>query len=128
MKLCTRVLCLLLVILTVGSLCACSGGNGNSSQTPAQTPEQEVRSCVEHRGRVAYMLRTIGGNELISSQATVTNVKKISDTKYEVSGRIVMTDVYGTQWSNTFDCEVNKYTDSWSCSSFDFTNSNWQKG
>lgn len=127
MKLLRRTLCLILVLLTVGSLCACgstSTGHGSTSKTP----EQEVRSAVESRGMFEYFGSSIGGNELKSSRATVTNVKKVSDTKYIVSGQIVMTDIYGTNWNNNFDCEVKNSGGSWTASSFEYTSKNWTKG
>ena len=127
MKTIKKILCLMLAVLAVCSLCACGSGS-NSSSTKEKTPEQQVRSAVESRGMLQYYGSTIGGNELKSSRATITNVKKVSDTEYLVSGKIVMTDIYGTNWNNTFDCKVKKSGDSWSAGSFEYTSKNWTKG
>ena len=134
MKLFRRILCMLLVLFTVGILCACgssSTGTGSTSTgtgSKSKTPEEEVRSAVESRGMFAYFGSSIGGNELKSSYTTITNVKKVSDTQYIVSGKIVMTDIYGTNWNNTFDCTVRKSGESWSAGSFEYTSKNWTKG
>ena len=91
MKTLKKILCLLLAICTICALCACGGGQ--SDEPKENTPEDKVRSAVTARGKTAYFGSTIGGNELKSSDATITTVKKVSDTEYRVSGRIVMTDV-----------------------------------
>lgn len=128
MKTFKKILCLMLAVLAVCSLCACVRGI-NSSSTKEKTPEQQVRSAVESRGMLEYFSSTIGGNELKSSSATIANVKQVSDTEYRVSGKIVMTDIYGTNWSNTFDCKVTQKSDgSWSAGSFEYTSKNWTKG
>ncbi len=128
MKTVKKTLCLILAVLTACSLCACGNGS-NSSSTKEKTPEQQVRSAVESRGAVEYFGSTIGGNELKRSSATITNVKQVSDTEYRVSGKIVMTDIYGTNWSNTFDCKVTQKSDgSWSAGFFEYTSKNWTKG
>ena len=128
MKTIKKILCLMLAALAVCSLCACGSGS-NSSSTKEKTPEQQVRSAVETRGMIEYFGSTIGGNELKRSSATITNVKQVSDTEYRVSGKIVMTDIYGTNWSNTFDCNVTQKSDgSWSAGSFEYTSKNWTKG
>lgn len=127
MKIIKKILCLMLVVLAISSLCACVDGS-DSSSTKEKTPEQQVRSAVEASGRTAYFGKSIGGNEIKSSSATITNVKKISDTEYLVSGKVVMTDVYGTKWNNNFDCTVRKSGDRWSAGSFDYTSSKWTKG
>ena len=126
MKTLKKILCLLLAICMICSLCACGGGNADEPKE--KTPEDEVRSAVRARGATAYFGSSIGGNELKSSNATISTVKKVSDTEYRVSGKIVMTDVYGTEWNNTFDCTVTKSGDSWYADSLDYTNSSWSKG
>ena len=118
------IVCWALIIVTLGTLCAC----GNASEKKAESVEDKVRSAVTSRGMLEYYGSTIGGNELKSSQATITNVKKISDTEYRVSGKIVMTDVYGTKWNNTFDCEVTTSDgEKWRAGSFDYTSKSWTK-
>ena len=119
-----KILCSVLAVVTMLSLCAC----GSSTSGTSKTTEDQVREAVESRGRVVHIGSKIGDNELNSSNVNITNVKKISDTEYLVSGKIVMTDVYGTAWNNTFDCEVTKEGDEWSAGSFEYTNSSWRRG
>ena len=125
MKTLKIIVCWILIIVTLGTLCACGG-----AKEKEESVEDKVRSAVRTRGMVEYIGSSIGGNELKSSSATITNLKKISDTEYRVSGKIVMTDIYGTKWNNTFDCNVYLRTDgeSWSASSFEFTSKSWTKG
>ena len=128
MKTFKKILCLMLAVLAVCSLCACGSGS-NSSSTKEKTPEEQVRSAVTSRGAFEYYGSTIGGNELKRSSVTITNLKQVSDTEYRVSGKIVMTDVYGTNWNNTYDCKVTQKSDgSWSAGSFEYTSENWTKG
>lgn len=128
MKIAKKILCLMLAVLTVCSLCACGGG-GSTSSANEETPEEQVRSAVETRGYIAYFGVTIGGNEIKRSQARITNVEQISETEYRVSGKMVMTDIYATNWSNNFDCKVTQKSDgSWSAGSFNYTSKNWTKG
>ena len=123
-----RVFCIVAVVLTIFSLCACGTSESGSSSNVEMTPEQQVSEVVKNRAMFNYMGSTIGDNELKSSSATITNVKEISDTEYLVSGRITMIDVYGTNWNNTFDCSVTKnINDEWVAGSFEYTNDNWSK-
>ena len=46
MKLLKRTLCLLLVLLTVGSLCAC-GGSNTSAEVPTENPVESAKSKLE---------------------------------------------------------------------------------
>ena len=118
------IICLLLVFATLGTLCAC-GGN---SETKPESVEDKVRDAVTYKARLEYFGSAIGGNDLKSSSATISTVKKVSDTEYKVSGKMVMTDVYGTRWSNNFDCKVTTSNgDSWSARSFEYTGSKWTK-
>ena len=96
MKKMMRILCFALVLVMLGSLCACGGGSSKQEESV----EDKVRSAVTSKASLEYFGNKIGGNELKSSSATVTNVKKISEKEYNVSGKIEMTDVYGTKWNN----------------------------
>ena len=127
MSIAKKVLCLVLVVLTICSLCACGAGSSSSGSKPKSETEQ-VRSAVEVSGRIAYFGKSIGGNEIKSSSANISTVTKVSDTRYKVSGKMTMTDVYGTKWTNNFDCTVDKSGDSWSAGSFKYTSNNWTKG
>ncbi len=46
-----------------------------------------------------------------------------------VSGKMVMTDVYGTEWSNNFDCNVvsDGTGEKWTAGSFKYTGDKWTK-
>ena len=120
MTLIKKILCLLLAMIMLLSLCACGGNNKK-----AKTPEEEIRQKVETMAAIKYIGSTIGGKELKSSRASVSTVRKISDTEYLVSGKITMMDVYGTNWNNTFDCTVEKDGTDWDVGSFDYTSENW---
>ena len=123
MKIIKMALCLILAILTVCSLCACS---------KPQPIEERIESAVLMRGAQESVGVTIGGIEIRNSTTTVTNIKKISETEYFVNGRITMYDIYGDSWSNTFDCTVRQEeTPSgkiWKSDPFEYTNTNWSKG
>lgn len=124
-----KLLCAVLVLAIVCSCCACGKNNTDGSvESEEKSTEDVVRSLVETRGMTAYFGMTIGGNELKSSSVTITNVKEISDTEYNVSGKIVMTDVYGNKWNNTFDCSVKQRNDNWSAGSLEYTSTKWTKG
>ena len=128
MKNIKKISCLFLVIMTLFIFSACSGGLADTDSTSSETSETDkVRSVVQTRGAMEYWSGTIGGKELTRSAAIITNVKKISDTEYLVSGKVNMLDVYGTWWTNTFDCEVTKYGDDWRAGSFDYTSNKWTK-
>lgn len=117
-------LCLLLVFLLILPLvCACG-----SKSSQVETDEDKVRSKVNARLTFAYYGNAIGGNELKSSTGTISTITKVSDSKYKVSGKVEATDVYGTVWTNTFDCIVTKNTDgTWSAGALEYTNQSWSK-
>ena len=87
--------------------CAC-GSSGSSTTVEEKSPEELVRTAVESRGRVEYIGSKIGDKDLKSSHAVITNIASVSDTEYRVSGRMILTDVYGDDWENTFDCTVTQ--------------------
>lgn len=128
MKLLKRTLCLMLVLLMVGSLCACGSNNSSNSKPVEKSEEELVRDAVETQRLFEYRFITIGGNEIQSANITITNIKKVSETEYLVNGKIVMNDVYGTQWNNTFDCTVKKSNGSWSANSYEYKSDSWRKG
>ena len=124
MKNLKTIICWILIILSLGTLCACGDTNNKRS------PEQQVSDIVFTKSVGEFRWSTIGGNELRSSSATITNVKKVSDSEYLVSGKMVMTDIYGTKWNNTFDCTVlyDFDDDEWSAGQFEYTSSTWRRG
>ena len=122
MELFKKALCLILTLITLCSFSACG------SETTVKTPEEQIRAAVKNQGYIEFIGSTIGGNEIRSSDAHVTNIKRISDTEYIVNGKVVMTDVYGTAWTNTFDCEVEQDSDGdWDVGSFEYTSDKWTK-
>ena len=126
MKKIRSIVCLFLALLMLGSLFAC--GSNDSSGGKSESVEDKVRNAVTFRATSEYYGSSIGGNELKSSSATISTVKKVSDTEYKVSGKMVMTDIYGTQWSNNFDCKVTTSDgEKWSAKSFEYTSDNWSK-
>ena len=130
MKVFKKLMCVALVLMLLCGVCACGANGSDSSSSDVdveESTESAVRSAVETRGMIARLGMTIGGNELKSSRVTITNMKKLSDTEYRVSGKIVMTDVYGTDWNNTFDCEVEYTGSKWSAGSLKYTNDRWTK-
>ena len=52
---------------------------------------------------------------------------EVSDEEYRVSGAMTMIDVYGTRWSNSFDCKVKKSGDSWSAGMFSYAFTEWRE-
>lgn len=126
MKKIRSIVCLFLALLILGSLCAC--GSNDSSGGKSESVEDKVCSAVESSAMIQYNSYLIGKNELKSSSATISTVKKISDTEYKVSGKMVMTDIYGTIWNNNFDCKVTTSDgEKWSAESFEYTNEIWLK-
>ena len=123
MKVFKKVLCLMLVCLTLGGLCAC-----NSDSNSSRSPLDVIRHEVEARGYSEYGGRSIGGNKLTRSSATITDITKLSETQYRVSGKVVMVDVYGTKWSNTFNCTVTYTGSSCKVGTFNYTSNKWSKG
>lgn len=118
-----RLFCIMLVLISVCGLCACR------SQSPAETTEDKVRNAVSNQLHVAFLGMSIGGNEAKSSRGTVTNIKQISDTEYQVSGKITVIDVYGNSWNNDYDCIVTQNTSGdWNAGSLKYVNSSWRKG
>ena len=126
MKKIRSIVCLFLALLMLGSLCAC--GSNDSSGSKSESVEDKVRSAVTSRASLEYYGSSISGNELKSSSATISTVKKVSGTEYKVSGKMVMIDIYGTKWSNNFDCKVTTSDgENWSAKSFEYTSNNWSK-
>lgn len=124
MKKINLIVWLLLSLLMLTSLCACKGA-GDGDSVPV---DHKIRAAVMSRADFEYYGASIGGNELKSSTATISNIKKVSDTEYKVSGKIIMTDVYGTKWSNNFDCEVTTSNgEKWVAGSFNYTSGKWNK-
>ena len=126
MKKIRSIVCLFLALLMLGSLCAC--GSNYSFGSKSESVEDKVRSAVTSRAISEYRWRSIGGNELKSSSATISTVKKVSDTEYKVSGKMVMIDIYGTKWSKNFYCKVTtSHGEKWSAKSFEYTSNKWSK-
>lgn len=127
MKKFVKIIVLFLAVISIGSfLCACGTGAGKSNE---KSEIEAVRSAVEAKGMFAYMGSTIGGNDLKSSEVTITNTQQDGPNKYIVNGKIVMIDIYGTRWSNTFDCEVTRYDSNseWSAGKLEYRSNSWNR-
>ena len=134
MKKTVKILALFLAIISITALvCACgnsSTGNSNTSQSKATESEVDaVETKVKTKGLFEYYGTSIGGNEIKSSEVTITNTKRISSNEYLVNGTMTMIDVYGTRWKNTFDCTVTRSTGStsWSAGTFEYRSKSWSK-
>lgn len=125
MKKIKSIVCLVLVFLILGSLCAC--GDVGDSKDEGESVEGKIRNAVTSKASLEFFGSAIGGNELKSSKATVSTVRKVNETEYKVSGKMVMIDVYGTEWSNNFDCEVTLSAGEVKVGSFEYTGSKWNK-
>lgn len=120
-----KIVLLALSCMLCVSLCAC---NSDSAVGEEKSPEELVRSVVEERGRDVYFGATINGNELESSEPVITSVKEISEKEYEVSGIMVLTDVYGDKWENRFDCTVERFDSGpWHTDGFKYASTKWTK-
>ena len=125
-----KVLCLILIVaFSLSLLCSCSSSvNNNSSKETTTSEEYAVKQAVEGRLEMFYYGKTIGGNELVDSWGTIASVKRISSSKYTVSGQIQAKDKYGTIWKNNYDINVEKnYNGSWGADTFEFTSTSWSK-
>jgi len=97
-----KVFILLMVVIIIFGMAACS------SKEEKETIDIESK-IIERVKAYAYLegyYGSIGGNEIKTTNAEVTDISQISDTEYLVRGRITMIDVYGTQWSNLFDINM----------------------
>jgi len=110
-----KIISLLLAMLLIFSLCACSSseGSGNSE-------EDKVISAVESR---AIVEMTLGYETNGVPQITTASVEEVSENKWEVSGKITVNDKYGDSYTGTYDAvvEYNPETDDASVVDFDHT-------
>ena len=117
-----KLITFILVLSVAVSFIACG-----EEENEGLTELDHVYNAVYAKGVTWYMAYTIGGKELKSSKVTITSYKKVSDTQYNVYGKIYATDLYGTQYSNTFDCTVSWNDTKWKTSSFKTNSSTWSK-
>lgn len=117
-----RVVCLFIAFLFIFSLVSCENSE-------VKTTEDKVRECVINRGAMEWLGLKIGGNEIRTSSATITNVRKVSEKEYIVNGKMQMTDIYGNVWTNTFDCTVESIDgENWILpDGFSYKSVNWVK-
>lgn len=130
-----RIIAFFAILIILGTFLVSCGGSkkthGKEAATKEPTEEEWVRSAVEERSYIAFFGKAIGGNELKSSGAQITNIKKISVREYKVSGTMVMTDIYGKNWRNNFDCSVTRKEKAeagenpWVANSFEYKSDNW---
>ena len=108
-----RIISFVLALTMILTLCACgspASSEENPQETTSETAERTEEEIVTDKVNVIcsiwYWGSTIGGNELKSSSGTITSLEKKSDTEYIAHGILKVTDVYGTVYTNTFDCSV----------------------
>lgn len=108
-----RIISFVLALTMILTLCACgspASSEENPQETTPETAERTEEEIVTDKVNVIcsiwYWGSTIGGNELKSSSGTITSLEKKSDTEYIAHGILKVTDVYGTVYTNTFDCSV----------------------
>ena len=109
---------------------ACKNNTGDdTSQTQELTDEEKVRNAVITKAIFQYFGRTIGGNEIKDSSATITNLLWLDKNTCKVSGVMKMKDVYGTIWKNNYDCVVTTSDDGehWKAGSFEYKSNYWSK-
>lgn len=121
-----RIAALFFVLCTVLFLCACDGSDGFGPKSK----EDLVRESVEIRGKIEYLGTKIGGKEMTSSSVNIKTVREVSDTEYYVAGKITMSDDYGNNWTNNFDCHVvyDADSDTWDVEDFETPTSGWSRG
>ncbi len=132
-------LCILLAILGAMLPDSSNSDSANETKVVSTTKEEKqkkanpkkdekmVREAVVSAGVRAGVGKAIGGNDIKFSEATVTNVERVTDDLYRVNGKICMTDIYGTKWENRFDCEVIRANNSWLAEPLQYKSENWIK-
>lgn len=91
-------------------------GCGKTDTQNETEPDENyyIRTAVTREINFNRQNWTIDGNDIKSAQTTITNItkKEANDTipfeHYEVNGKVTFTDIYGTNWYNKFDCEVDE--------------------
>ena len=110
------------------SLGACQSYNNSSNTEDKVSDEQMVRDAVTARALMEYYGTSIGGNAITRSNASIASIRQGGEFTYYVSGKMRMTDKYGTIWENNFDCTVTSTNgENWSCSAFRYKNTNWTR-
>ncbi len=120
MKRITLMLCsILLIVLFCIACCSCK----------KETTIDKVHSAVTLKACAAYCYLTIGGNELKSSKATITNIEQTSTYMYRVSGKMEMTNIYGVRYYNYYDVSVSYRPDTDRCTvgAFNYQSDNWKR-
>lgn len=102
-----RVIALLLVLVLCVGLCACS-----NSGTTKNSKEDKVVSSVKSRIMVEVKLNY----DTTGAPTITTNVKKISENTYEVTGKVTVKDKYGDSYTGKYDAEVEYNPSTETCS------------
>lgn len=115
-------------IETMAVACKDNDDNG-TSQTQELTDAQKVRNAVTIKAYLQHFSKSIGGNEIKSSRASITYLSWAGEDKCTVSGVMYMTDIYGTVWKNNFDCDVTTSDggETWNAGSFKYKSESWSK-
>ena len=129
-----KAVCLILAILLLLSVCACSRftDGGDEDGTVGETEKDKVYDAIEIRRMITEATdkkyTTIGGNSIKRVSIDITNLERVSAKEYIANGTITKTDVYGTKWTNRFDCTITKHEgDEWSAGSFEYKDDHWTK-
>ena len=131
MKKILSIVLILVIIFSVGAIIVSykdDGGN-NINQTQELSDEEKIRQAVIDRSRLYWFGSYIGGNEIKSSIATVTNLSWSGEDTCIVSGVMQKTDIYGTVWINNYDCTVTTSDggETWKAGNLIIKNEYWSK-
>lgn len=143
-KVLSLLMCILILFGTVMAFNACSKKSPEEETEEAEVEttesyETKARQAVFKKAENWYWSHTIGGKDLNSSWAQITNMKREWDsnyntTAYVASGIFTATDIYGTKYTNTFDCTVKRVKlqsgsfsrdDKWEAGDFKFKSTYW---
>ena len=147
MKLKKWIALLLCVLILCGTVTALNGCSKKSPEQSEEEPEVETTESDETKARKAVFEKaeqwcwshTIGGKDLNSSFAQITNMRAVRNSNYYTigyvaSGVFTATDIYGTKYTNTFDCTVERVQlqsgsfsrdDKWEAGDFEFKSTYW---
>jgi len=130
-----KILTLILTLCICLGMSACNTVVSNSNNFPREKSEREkIEEAIENRRLADEILdrkfgSKIGDYEINSHSISITNMEKLSNTEYIVNGRVTLTDIYGTKYSNTFDCKVTSSDgENWHAGDFRYKNDYWTKG
>ena len=93
-----KVLAIILAMILCFSLCACNGGN----EEDTESIEDKVKSAVK-----SDIMATIKLQYDTTGLPNITcYVDKISENKFEVTGKVTVKDKYGDSYTGKYDADV----------------------